>query len=162
MQSKKSELESQIKKMEKFIYENETKYLEGTISSGNILRGWDHFFTSKSKIPNAAMSSGKRIRISNNERVFSQTSFNNQFLKEENLMNSQSGFKSLGGNNNPNRNTLPHKHKKKITQSLSMKKKNLHKLLGGVTLNSKHKNLIHIVHKSNFLEAYESFRAQLF
>ena len=123
MQSKKSELESQIKKMEKFIYENETKYLEGTISSGNILRGWDHFFTSKSKIPNAAMSSGKRIRISNNERVFSQTSFNNQFLKEENLMNSQSGFKSLGGNNNPKRNTLPHKHKKKITQSLSMKKK---------------------------------------
>ena len=50
MQSKKSELESQIKKMEKYIYENETKYLEGTISSGNILRGWDHFFTSKSKI----------------------------------------------------------------------------------------------------------------
>ena len=26
MQSKKSELESQIKKMEKYIYENETKY----------------------------------------------------------------------------------------------------------------------------------------
>ena len=93
MQSKKSELESQIKKMEKYIYENETKYLEGTISSGNILRGWDHFFTSKLKIPNAAISSGKRIRISNNERVFSQPSFNNQFLKEENTINTQGGFK---------------------------------------------------------------------
>ena len=92
-QSKKSELESQIKKMEKYIYENETKYLEGTISSGNILRGWDHFFTSKSKIPNAAISSGKRIRISNNERVFSQPSFNNQFRKEENTINTQGGFK---------------------------------------------------------------------
>ena len=80
MQSKKSELESQ-------------KYLEGTLSSGNILRGWDHFFTSKSKIPNAAISSGKRIRISNNERVFSQPSFNNQFLKEENTINTQGGFK---------------------------------------------------------------------
>ena len=79
--------------MEKYIYENETKYLEGTISSGNILRGWDHFFTSKSKIPNVAISSGKRIRISNNERVFSQPSFNNQFRKEENTINTQGGFK---------------------------------------------------------------------
>ena len=30
---------------------------------------------------------------------------------------------NFGGNNNPNRNNLPHKHKKKITQLLSEKKK---------------------------------------
>lgn len=124
MLSKKTELESHIKKIEKFIYENETKYLEGTISTGNILRGWDHFFTSKSKIPNGAMTSGKRIRISNNERVFSQTSFNNQFLKEENLLSGQGGMKNLNGSAIQTRiNNAPHKHKKKITQSLSMKKK---------------------------------------
>lgn len=124
MLSKKTELESHIKKIEKFIYENESKYLEGTISSGNILRGWDHFFTSKSKIPNSAMTSGKRIRISNNERVFSQTSFNNQFLKEENLLSGQGGMKSLTGSTIQTRiSNAPHKHKKKITQSLSMKKK---------------------------------------
>ena len=89
-----------------------------------LLHAYKKHGVTKNQIENS-LASGieKRIRISNNERVFSQTSFNNQFLKEENLMNSQSGFKSLGGNNNPNRNTLPHKHKKKITQSLSMKKK---------------------------------------
>ena len=49
MQSKKSELESQIKKMEKYIYENETKYLEGTKSSGNNLRAFFHFKIENSK-----------------------------------------------------------------------------------------------------------------
>ena len=67
MKLKKAELEANILKIEKFIYDQETRYLESTVSSGNILKGWEHFFTSKTKIPNAAIATGKNPRISNNE-----------------------------------------------------------------------------------------------
>ena len=85
LNNKRNEVENQIKKIEKIIYDNETKYLETTASGGNIFRGWEHIFTSKSKFPHN-LSSVKRPRISNNERIFSQTSVNNFFLKEDAIM----------------------------------------------------------------------------
>ena len=138
MKLKKAELEANILKIEKFIYDQETRYLESTVSSGNILKGWEHFFTSKSKIPNAVIASGKKTRISNNERVFSQTSFNNHMLKDENVSNVQVNNKnsSIHINNTNNNNSSSnqstrisvggggvHKHKKKIEKSLGNKKK---------------------------------------
>ena len=134
MKLKKAELETNILKIEKFIYDQETRYLESTVSSGNILKGWEHFFTSKSKIPNAVIATGKKTRISNNERVFSQTSFNNHMLKDENVSNVQVNNKSSAHINNNNNNNSSsnqstrisvgvHKHKKKIEKSLGNKKK---------------------------------------
>ena len=133
MKVKKAELETNILKIEKFIYDQETRYLESTVSSGNILKGWEHFFTSKSKIPNAVIATGKKTRISNNERVFSQTSFNNHMLKDENVSNVQVNNKSIHINNNNSSNQSTrisvgvHKHKKKIEKSLGNKKKRAHR-----------------------------------
>ena len=127
MKLKKAELEANILKIEKFIYDQETRYLESTVSSGNILKGWEHFFTSKTKIPNAAIATGKKPRISNNERVFSQTSYNNHMLKDENVSNIQVNNKSINVNNNSQSTRITvgpsHKHKKKIEKSLGNKKK---------------------------------------
>ena len=127
MKLKKAELEANILKIEKFIYDQETRYLESTVSSGNILKGWEHFFTSKTKIPNAAIATGKKPRISNNERVFSQTSYNNHMLKDENVSNIQVSNKNININNNNQSTRISvgpsHKHKKKIEKSLGNKKK---------------------------------------
>jgi hypothetical protein len=127
MKQKKTELEANILKIEKFIYDQETRYLESTVSSGNILKGWEHFFTSKTKIPNAAIVTGKKPRISNNERVFSQTSYNNHMLKDENASNIQVSNKNININNNNQSTRISvgpsHKHKKKIEKSLGNKKK---------------------------------------
>lgn len=133
MKNKKSKLEAQLEKLEKFIYDKETKYLENTISTGNILKGWEHFFTSKTKLPSRALQPGKRLRISNAERLFSQTSFNNMFLREDNALSNQQNEKtpSLWTNSNNNNILIPknlntHRRKKKISQSLSFKKKKNH------------------------------------
>ncbi len=135
--NKRNEVESQIKKIEKIIFDNETKYLEATANGGNIFRGWEHIFTSKSKFPHN-LNSVKRPRISNNERVFSQTSVNNYCLKEDvvnGLNNNTNKYKEYGINSSQNNlnsnqrnainNNSNYKHKKKITQSLSFKKKKL-------------------------------------
>ena len=131
--NKRNEVESQIKKIEKIIFDNETKYLEATVNGGNIFRGWEHIFTSKSKF-NHNLNSGKRPRISNNERVFSQTSVNNYCLKEDvvmNLNNNVNKYKENGINpsqnninSNSNQKNSFNKHKKKI-KSLSIKKNKL-------------------------------------
>lgn len=122
MITRKNEIDSYLKKLENMIYENETKYLENTVTTGNVLKGWEQLFTSKSKIPHGAVSGGKRFRISNNERIFSQTSVNNQLMKEDNLSVSHSFHNGLN-THMPKSIGSPHRHKKKITQSLSFKKK---------------------------------------
>ena len=133
LNNKRNEVESQIKKIEKIIFDNETKYLEATVNGGNIFRGWEHIFTSKSKF-NHNLNPGKRPRISNNERVFSQTSVNNYCLKEDvvmNLNNNVNKYKENGINpsqnninSNSNQKNSFNKHKKKI-KSLSIKKNKL-------------------------------------
>lgn len=89
---KKNEIENYLKKLEKVIFEMETKYLESTQNSGNILKGWDQLFTNKSKISSSSslINSNKRVRFSNNERVFSQSSFNNICLRDEQTGSTQS------------------------------------------------------------------------
>ena len=136
LQKEKKTIEKYIKKLEDSIYENETKYLQNTVNGGNILRGWEHIFTSKSKFPHN-LSSVKRPRISNNERIFSQTSVNNFFLKEDAIMvinnmskNREFGITSSQNNtlNNNQRiinNNSNNRNQKKIKQSLSIKKKKL-------------------------------------
>ena len=61
-----------IKKLEESIKDSETKYLQDTVNGGNILRGWEHIFTTKST-KNYMGNQPKKTHISNAERLFSQT-----------------------------------------------------------------------------------------
>jgi hypothetical protein len=134
LSSKKSELENHLKKLDKCIYDAETKYLENTQSCGNIIKGWDQFFSTKSKIGGMP----KKTKFSFNERLFSQSSFNNTQLKEDGIIN-LNGIKHLNSSHTLNssmRSSHQHQHqsngthKKKImSSSLSLKKK---KLNGGI------------------------------
>ncbi len=124
--SKISELESYKKKLDKSIYELESKYLENTQSCGNVIKGWDQFFTTKSKIGGIL----KKTKFSFNERLFSQSSFANSHLKEDGGVIAPS-YKSLSNGNHGIKSTLHHNgtHKKKILSSLSLKKKKLNRHL---------------------------------
>ncbi len=146
LNNKRIEVENQLRKTDKIIYDNETKYLEATANGGNIFRGWEHIFTSKSKFPHN-LNSIKRPRISNNERMFSQTSVNNCFLKEDVVLainninkNREFGIPTSQNNINNNQriinNNSNYRNKKKIKQSLSIKKKKL----GGVSGQKDKKN----------------------
>ena len=135
LKNKRYDVEKQLKKIDKIIYDNETKYLEETVNGGNIFRGWEHIFTSKSKFPHN-INSIKKPRISNNERLFSQSNINNNYLKNDiigvNIINKNNDLSNSSNQNNNNliqRNSINNnsnfRYKKKITQSLSIKKKKI-------------------------------------
>lgn len=73
------EIDIDLKKVEKYIFDLESEYLNSTSSSGNIIRGWDHIFTSKPKMSNNnsqfILNANKKIKINSSERVFSSTSY---------------------------------------------------------------------------------------
>ena len=81
---KKQEIKEDIDKIEKYIYDIETKYLEITQHNGNIIRGWEQTFNTKSKINAQTIQNSliKRQKFSSNERIFSQSSSNNPYLNE--------------------------------------------------------------------------------
>ena len=81
MANKRIELENHLKKIDKLIYDSESKYLENTQGCGNIIRGWEQIFATKSKLGSTA--NAKKTKFTNNERIFSQTSFSNSCLREE-------------------------------------------------------------------------------
>ena len=129
--TKKLEIESEIKKMEKHIYDLESKYLEMTQSTGNIIKGWEQIFVPKPKINTQTVQNNfKRQRLAINERIFSQTSYANPLLKEESQVNSNSpgiikfkiGVYKNGSLLNGGGCTNFLKRKKKMN-SLSLKKK---------------------------------------
>jgi hypothetical protein len=141
--SKRNELENYLKKLEKSIYDCESKYLEGSQNTGNIIKGWDHIFTAKSKLPSAATAQSllKRTKFSNNERIFSQTSFHNSSLKEDSNHSVQNILKHTSmsnGNFESSKDNFIRKKLKKKFSSLSLKKKKL-----GVH-NNGNKNIEHL------------------
>ena len=93
---KKQEIKDDLEKIEKYIYDLETKYLEISQLNGNIIKGWEQNFNTKSKINTQSIQNTlvKRQKFSTNERIFSQSSINNPYLNEiENSTN-------VVGNNN--------------------------------------------------------------
>ena len=140
-------IEKCIKQLEDSIRENETKYLQSTVNTGNILRGWEHIFTSKSNKTYGAQI--KKPHISNNEKLFSQTfEFDNDEITENKNMNHNNDInhnhshahneikveesnKSLNDNLNNNNgikninivSTNNHKNKRTIKNSLGQKRK---------------------------------------
>jgi chromatin modification-related protein EAF6 len=80
---KKNEIESYLKTFDKYIYDAETKYLESTQNLGNVLKGWDQIFSTKPRSIPQTLNPTKKTKFSNNERLFSQTSFNNNQLRDD-------------------------------------------------------------------------------
>ncbi len=67
------EIDDDIGKLNKCIYNLESDYLNTTFLSGNIIKGWEQVFASKPKITssNQAIGFNKKIKISQAERLFS-------------------------------------------------------------------------------------------
>ena len=136
LHKEKKTIEKYIRQLEESIIDNETKYLQNTVNGGNILRGWEHIFTSKSNKIHMGNQGNKKNHISNNERLFSQTfefdknSDENQtatdkIITQANTINNNNNnikIESPKNNNAPNINNT-HKHKKAIRQSLGLKRK---------------------------------------
>lgn len=70
LQSQKQQVEDELNRVEKQIYDTETEYLEETLQASNILRGWDGYLGTQN-------SSGaiRRInRFREADRLFSMSS----------------------------------------------------------------------------------------
>ena len=128
----KNAIEKYIKQLEESIYDNETKYLQSTANSGNILRGGEHIFTSKSNKIHMGNQS-KKTHISNSERLFSQIFEFDKNIPEEIITTEKiiSNNNTTNSNIN-NKNESPkiistinsnNNHKKPIRQSLKLKRK---------------------------------------
>ena len=134
----KKTIENYIKKLEDSIYDNETKYLQNTVNGGNILRGWEHIFTSKSNKIHMG-NQCKKTHISPNERLFSQTYEFDKNIPEEIINNNDKiANQILSSVNNTNNtkiespksvtnsnNTNNHKHKKAIKAIGYKRKRNI-------------------------------------
>ena len=97
LQKEKKAMEKFIKQKEDSIKENEIKYLINTIDVGNIFRGWEHIFTSKSNKIHIGPQI-KKAHISNNEKLFSQTF---DFQLEESI-NNDNKHKNINHSSNNN------------------------------------------------------------
>ena len=134
LHKEKNTIEKYIKQLEESIYDNETKYLQSTVNCGNILRGWEHIFTSKSNKIHMGNQS-KKTHISNNERLFSQTFEFDKNIPEEILTTEKLMSQNTTNNANNNKAESPknastnittnHKHKKPIKLSIKRKRNNI-------------------------------------
>ena len=71
---KLKEIDDDIKNINKYIFSIESEYLNTTSMSGNIIKGWEQLFSAKPKLSNSTnYLNNKRVKVSNNERLFSQT-----------------------------------------------------------------------------------------
>jgi hypothetical protein len=130
LSQKRSEIESYLKNLDRYVYEAESKYLESTQNLGNVLKGWDQIFNTKPRNIPQAINPTKKTKFSNNERLFSQSSFNNNQLKDDFLSaQSNRGFNIVHSLRNPNlsMNSLnrsqPSRKKKKLYTTISKKKR---------------------------------------
>jgi hypothetical protein len=116
--SKIREQENYLKLLEESIYDTETKYFESTQEVGNIVKGWESFFSVKSKI--SSMGINKKPKFTQCERIFSNILDLNKNLTLTNT--------SIPTESAQTQNTgAPLKQKKKFLTSLSFKKRKLNK-----------------------------------
>lgn len=74
---KKKNLEDYYRSLENQIINIEAQYLDNTVNLGNIIKGWEHVLVAKSKIPTQQQinPNTKKLKFSNQEKIFSQSSF---------------------------------------------------------------------------------------
>ena len=137
LQKEKKIIEKHIKQLENSIIDNEAKYLLSTVNSGNILRGWEHIFTSKSNKINIGIQV-KKAHISNNEKLFSQTfefdknpeeinNHSNKYLtshhaSNNNLRIDENKNINVDGISNFNHSGINKKHKKSVKNFVGLKR----------------------------------------
>ena len=141
LQKEKKIIEKYIKQLEDSIIDNETKYLLSTVNNGNILRGWEYIFTSKSNKINIG-TQVKKTHISNNEKLFSQTfdfekyqdennkegkylssnNLNHNLRIEENKNISSNNLNTNVEGGNLNHNGVNKKHKKSVKNFVGLKR----------------------------------------
>ena len=130
-----SQIKSHLKKIDELkkrlneLIENcETHYLEETSGSGNILKGWEHIFTSKAK--NCHINGMlKKSKVNDNERLFSQPlelipAFSTSSDRNVSALDKAGIDKSFTSNLHSSQDFLvgPIRTKKKITNSLGVKR----------------------------------------
>ncbi|KAM3138276.1 hypothetical protein pb186bvf_009552 [Paramecium bursaria] len=70
--NQKDSLAQELKVLEKSIFDLETKYLEETAASGNVLRGWEGYTLTKNQ--KIGTQQTRKQKIGNGDRIFSQSS----------------------------------------------------------------------------------------
>jgi len=85
LRQKKKSLEDYYRSLDNQITSIEAQYLDNTVNLGNVIKGWEHVLVAKSKIPTQQQinPTNKRVKFSNQEKIFSQSSFP-LFKKDEN------------------------------------------------------------------------------
>ena len=117
--SKIKEQENYLKYIEESIFKIETKYLESTEQQGNIVKGWENYFSVKSKFNGLSLQ--KKTKFSQTDRIFSMSSYMNSNLEERNKKIVNSSNHSESSYFSPSKPKI----KKKFMNSLSLKKRKL-------------------------------------
>ena len=147
LNKEKELIEKYIKQLEDSIKDNETKYLQSTANGGNVLRGWEHIFTSKSNKIHMG-NQIKKTHISNNEKLFSQTfdfeKMNDELFNENEKHHHASQSVSMNVSNNNLK--LEESNNKNISSSLNASNMNIN---GNINKSSHNRNKKFLKKKRN-------------
>ena len=147
LHKEKKTIEKYIKQLEESIKDNETKYLQSTANGGNVLRGWEHIFTSKSNKIHMG-NQIKKTHISNNEKLFSQTfdfeKMNDELFNENEKHHHASQSVSMNVSNNNLK--LEESNNKNISSSLNASNMNIN---GNINKSSHNRNKKFLKKKRN-------------
>lgn len=120
--SKLREIDDGISKINTFVFNAETQYLNNTNNTGNLLKGWDQIFSSRPKLATVSNNrniSIKKSKILSSERIFSQIDIDSFAKLEEENKEKQSIDIVKGSHENKNHRHFLHNKRKLIKVSIS-------------------------------------------
>ncbi len=87
--------EKALKEVEKAIYDDETAYLEETLTFGNIIKGWDGLNSKQHNSRYSYTAIQKKVRFTNEERVLSSSSLTSPVYIDEQFHDSKKAAKII-------------------------------------------------------------------